>query len=86
VRRIAIRVNTPGFQAELIRSGNGRVPNTSRADLARLPLNVHILIGDKTAAYGGGLSGIGYVMQNGRATHSLSITPNEVRSGALMST
>ena len=83
MRTIRIVVDTPMFQAEAKRSGNAAVPPINPWEMATLPHGVTILTGNKSREFGGGPSGTGYVMQAGKATHSVGISQSDVRSGQL---
>ena len=83
MRTIRIVVDTPNFQAEIKRSGNATVPPINPWEMAALPQGVAILTGNKTAEFGGGPSGTGYVMQAGKATHSVGLSASDIRNGQL---
>jgi hypothetical protein len=78
MRQLTIRVDTPAFQAEMKRSGNGKVPPIRPSEIGMLSPTAYILIGDRTPEMGGGLAGTGYVIQNGKATHSIAVNAADV--------
>ena len=84
MRQLRIEVDDRKFQAEMKRSGNGAVPLIGPRDMALLSPSVTILIGNRTPAMGGGLAGTGYVMQNGKATHSIAVSPSDVQKRFMM--
>lgn len=79
MRQLMVKFDTPAFQAELKRSAEAKVPLIDQNEFVRLTSTAFVLIGERTAAYGGGLSGIGYIMQNGKATHSVGVSAVEVQ-------
>lgn len=83
MRTIRIIVDTPKFQEEMKRSGNGAVLPITAAQLAALPQGVTILTGNNTPKFGGGVSGTGYVIQAGKATHSVGLHASDVHNGQL---
>jgi hypothetical protein len=83
MRDVRITMDTLKFQSELKRAGNGKAQPISPTELAKLPEGTYILVGNKTREMGGGLSGTGYVMQNGRATHSINLSSSDVSRGSL---
>ncbi len=83
MRDIDVTVDNDEFQAEMQRSGNGAVPPIQLAQLAQFPNGVRILTGDNTPQFGGGPSGTGYVLQNGKATHSVSIRRADIKNNKL---
>lgn len=74
-RKLAIEKNDSFFQAEMPRSGDGRVPVLKPAELPLLPSVTFVLTGRNTAEFGGQQSSTGYVVTGlGRpATHSVSL-------------
>lgn len=81
MKQLTVKVDTQAFQAEMKRSGNGKVPVLGPANSASVPITAFVLIGERTAAMGGGMAGTGYVMQNGKATHSVSVAMSDVHNG-----
>jgi hypothetical protein len=53
------------------------------AELKSLPIGAYILIGNKTPNFGGGLAGSGFVVQNGKVTHSVGVNASDVHQGLL---
>jgi hypothetical protein len=83
MRTIPIFRNNSVFWAEQKRSGSGKVPLIMPNALAKLPANASILIGDRTADFGGGLSSIGYVMVSGNAVGTIPVNASEVQCSFL---
>jgi hypothetical protein len=83
MRQLTVKFDTPAFQAELTRSADGKVLPIQPHEFAHLVATAFVLIGDKTPSWGGGLSGTGYVVQNGKATHSIAVNAAEVHQRLL---
>jgi hypothetical protein len=78
MRDVPIVVDTLKFQSEMKRAGNAKAPLITATELAKLPDGVYILTGNNTKEYGGGQSGTGYVMQDGKAKYSFGVSPADV--------
>ncbi len=83
MKQLSVRINTQAFQAEMKRSGNGRVPPLNIGNTAGVPTAAYVLVGERTAAMGGGMAGTGYVIQNGKATHSIAVSASDIRAGVI---
>jgi hypothetical protein len=83
MRQITIKVDTPSFQAEIKKSGNGKVQVIKPAELKQLPAGAYILVGNKTPDFGGGLASSGYIVQNGKVTHSVGLKASDVHQGSI---
>jgi hypothetical protein len=83
MREITVKFDTPRFHVEIKRSGEGKVPPIWPPKLAQLPLNAYVLIGERTSEMGGGVAGTGYVMLNGKAVYSISVSEKDVRNGLI---
>lgn len=83
MRRVPIHRNNAAFRSEQLRSGNGRVPPIAANSLSKLPGAASILIGDRSADFGGGLASTGYVMVAGKAVGTVAVSAADVQRGAL---
>jgi hypothetical protein len=83
MRDIEVIVDTDKFQAEMKRSGNGAVPPIQLEQLAAFSQGLRILTGNNTAQFGGEPSSTGYVLQNGKVTHSVSFRPADIQNSKL---
>jgi hypothetical protein len=83
MRNIPVRRDNHAFQTEQIRSGNGKVPLVNPNVLATLPASATVLIGDRTAKFGGGLAATGYVMVGGKAIATIPVSSTDVARASL---
>jgi hypothetical protein len=84
VREIRVVHDTDAFQAEIRRSGEGKVPVLQRKAVAAFGPDVYVLTGNKTAKFGGGQSGTGYVIASRKTHGSISISRTEAEAGKLV--
>lgn len=85
MREIDIRLDNPEFLVEQQRSGDGKVPPLRPDAMARLPAGAYVLIGNRSAAFGGGLASTGYVIVGGKAIGTVSgVRQQDVQRGSLI--
>ena len=83
MRQLSVRRDDVAFQAEVRRSGNGKVPPASIGGAAVIPPGATVLVGDRSPQFGGGLASTGYVMHAGKAVASIAVSATDVQRGWL---